>query len=79
MKLQIAGLNTGFDNTVVRPGSHEGGQSVWYFAGETFLAVDAINDPRAYMFGKKILEMGRTVTPRQAADADFDLKALIKP
>ena len=79
MKLQIAGLNAGFDNTVVRPGSHEGGQSVWYFAGETFLAVDAINDPRAYMFGKKILEMGRTVTPRQAADADFDLKALIKP
>ena len=79
MKLQIAGLNAGFDNTVVRPGSHQGGQSVWYFAGETFLAVDAINDPRAYMFGKKILEMGRTVTPRQAADADFDLKALIKP
>ncbi|MCB1415435.1 MAG: FAD-dependent oxidoreductase [Nitratireductor sp.] len=79
MKLQIAGLNAGFDNTVVRPGSHQGGQSVWYFAGETFLAVDAINDPRAYMFGKKILEMGRTVTPRQAADADFDLKALIRP
>ena len=79
MKLQIAGLNTGFDRTVTRPGSHEGGQSVWYFSGEKFLAVDAINDPRAYMFGKKILEMGRTVTPEQAADADFDLKALIKP
>ena len=79
MKLQIAGLNAGYDRTVIRPGSHAGGQSVWYFAGETFLAVDAVNDPRAYMFGKKILEMGRTVTPQQAGDADFDLKALIKP
>lgn len=79
MKLQIAGLNAGFDKTVTRPGSHEGGQSVWYFADETFLAVDAINDPRAYMFGKKILEMGRTVTLEQAADAAFDLKALIRP
>ena len=29
MKLQIAGLNAGFDRTVLRPGSHEGGQSVW--------------------------------------------------
>lgn len=79
MKLQIAGLNAGFDKTVTRPGSHDGGQSVWYFSGEDFLAVDAINDPRAYMFGKKILELGRTVTPQQAADANFDLKALIKP
>ena len=79
MKLQIAGLNAGYEKTVIRPGSHEGGQSVWYFTDDAFLAVDAINDPRAYMFGKKILEMGRTVTPEQAADADFDLKALIKP
>lgn len=78
MKLQIAGLNMGYDQTVVRPGTREGGQSVWYFSGSQFIAVDAINDSRAYMFGKKLLELGKQVTPEQAGDAEFDLKDLIK-
>lgn len=78
LKLQIAGLNRGSDRTVLRPGSREGGQSVWYFASEDFIAVDAINDPKAYMFGKRLLEMDRAITPDQAGDANFDLKSLIK-
>lgn len=77
IKLQIAGLHIGYDRTVVRPGAREGSQSVWYFAGEEFVAVDAMSDPRTYMFGKRLLEMKRNVTPQQAADPDFDLKALI--
>ena len=77
LKLQIAGLNLGYDRTVVRPGSREGTQSVWYFRDTEFLAVDALNDPRAYMFGKKLLEMDRNIAPSQAADASFDLKGLV--
>lgn len=77
MKLQIAGLNLGYEETVVRPGSREGGQSVWYFQQGKLIAVDAINDSKAYMFGKKILELGRDITPDQASDAAFDLKSLI--
>ncbi|MCB1430129.1 MAG: FAD-dependent oxidoreductase [Nitratireductor sp.] len=77
-KLQIAGLNTGYDRTVLRPGSREGAQSIWYFSGDRFLAVDAMNDSRAYMFGKKLLELKRPVTPEQAENPDFDLKTLIK-
>ncbi len=48
------------------------------FPAGKFIAVDAINDSKAYMFGKKILELGRDITPEQAADAEFDLKALIR-
>jgi 3-phenylpropionate/trans-cinnamate dioxygenase ferredoxin reductase subunit len=77
MKLQISGLNLGYDQTVVRPGSREGGQSVWYFRHGKFIAVDAINDSKAYMFGKKILELVREVTPEQAQDGNFELKGLI--
>ncbi len=77
MKLQIAGLNLGYDQTVVRPGSREGGQSVWYFKQGKFIAVDAINDSKAYMFGKKILELGPEISPSEAADPVFDLKGLI--
>jgi len=49
VKLQIAGLNTGFDKTYIRPGAQDGTQSVWYYKGDQLLAVDAmpalVSDP----------------------------------
>lgn len=75
-KLQIAGLNTGYDR-IIRRG--EGAAvSFWYFAGDTLLAVDAINDPRAYMVGKRLLEMGKPADPDAIADASTDLKTLLR-
>jgi len=75
-KLQIAGLNSGFDKTVTRAGEREGAQSVWYFKGPRLLAVDAMNDPRAYMIGKRWIEAGRSPDPAQIADASATLKEL---
>ncbi len=77
-KLQIAGLNMGYDHTVVRAGPREGSLSVWYFAAGSFIAVDSMNDSRTYMFGKRLLETGRDISPVDAANPDFDLKALIR-
>lgn len=77
VKLQIAGLHHGYDRVVVRPGTRQGAQSVWYYRGDTFIAVDAMNDPRAYMFGKRLLEAGVNVSRDQASDASFDLKSLL--
>jgi 3-phenylpropionate/trans-cinnamate dioxygenase ferredoxin reductase subunit len=76
-KLQIAGLNTGYDRTVLRKGLGDG-ISVWYFAGERLLAVDAINDSRAYMVGKRLIELGKTADPSTLADPQADLKALLR-
>ena len=76
VKLQIAGLNMGYDRTVVRMGAREGTQSVWYYRGETLLAVDAMSDPRAYMLGKRWIEAGISPDPDQIADGATDLKAL---
>jgi 3-phenylpropionate/trans-cinnamate dioxygenase ferredoxin reductase subunit len=77
VKLQIAGLNTGYDAIVARPGAREGSTSHWYFEGDVLLAVDAMNDPRSYMIGKRMIEGG--VSPKQAdvANPDTDLKALM--
>lgn len=77
VKLQIAGFNLGYDQTVVRPGSREGSLSIWYFRGNEFIAVDAINDAKAYVTGKKLLEMGRPVDRAAVADPALDLKSLI--
>ena len=75
-KLQIVGLNHGHDHTVLRPGTGEGSRSVWYYRGDELLAIDAMNEPKSYAFGRKIIEAGINPTAAQVADPDTDLKAL---
>lgn len=74
VKLQIGGLNTGYERTVTRPGRREGSQSVWYYRGEQLLAVDAMNDAPAYMMGRRIVEAGGALPPEAAADPSVNLK-----
>jgi 3-phenylpropionate/trans-cinnamate dioxygenase ferredoxin reductase subunit len=76
VKLQIAGLNTGYDRIVTR--QTEGATSYWYYRGTTLLAVDAMNDPRSYMIGKRLIEAGKSPAPDLIADPDTDMKALLK-
>ncbi|MBV0913285.1 NAD(P)/FAD-dependent oxidoreductase [Anianabacter salinae] len=77
VKLQIAGLGAGHDRIVTRPGD-TGSVSHWYYAGDRLIAVDAMNDPRAYMVGKRLIEGGKTADPAAVADPATDLKALLK-
>jgi len=42
------------------------------------IAVDALNDGRAYMVGKKLLESGREIRPEQVSRPDFDPMALLR-
>lgn len=76
-KLQIAGLNTGYDRIVTR-GPEGEAVSFWYYAGDMLLAVDAMNDPRAYMVGKRLIEQGKSPDPAAVADLATNLKALLK-
>lgn len=73
-KLQIAGLNLGYDDAVVRPGKTERSLSVWYYRGEQLLAVDAINDAAAYVTAKKLLERGAGVPKLSVLDTDAQFK-----
>ncbi|MCA0997366.1 NAD(P)/FAD-dependent oxidoreductase [Alloyangia pacifica] len=77
VKLQIAGLNAGYDKVVVRDGG-EGPVSHWYYRAGQLIALDAMNDPRAYMVGKRLIEAGKSADPEVVADAESDLKALLK-
>ncbi|MCA0929486.1 NAD(P)/FAD-dependent oxidoreductase [Ruegeria profundi] len=77
VKLQIAGLNTGYDRVVTRQGE---GQTVsfWYYKGDQLIAVDAMNDPRAYMVGKRLIDAGKTADSAVVADPEADLKPLLR-
>ncbi|APO74090.1 ferredoxin reductase protein [Rhizobium etli 8C-3] len=77
VKLQIAGFNLGYDETLLRPGTREGAHSIWYFRNGQFIAVDAINDAKAYVTGKKLLETGINPDKAVLADAAADLKQLL--
>ena len=79
VKLQIAGLNSGYDRVVTRPGEKDGAVSFWYYNKTSLLAVDAANDPRAYMIGKRLIEAEKSPAPQVIEDPKTDLKALLKP
>ncbi len=76
LKLQIAGLNTGYTHVITRQGE-AGAVSFWYYRNDALLAVDAMNDARAYMVGKRLIEGGKSPAPQVIATTP-DLKALLK-
>lgn len=64
LKLQIAGLSTDFDQIVLRGDPSEGRSfAAYYFKAGQFIAVDAVNAPRDFMFGKMVLTKGKSVDP----------------
>ncbi len=75
-KLQIAGLNMGYTDIVVRKTG--AAQSHWYYKGDTLIAVDAMNDPRNYMIGKRLIEAGKSPAKATIADPETDMKALLR-
>jgi len=76
-KLQIAGLNMGYTDVYVRKGDG-GAQSHWYYKGDRLIAVDAMNDARNYMIGKRLIEGGKSPDPALITDPDTDMKALMR-
>jgi 3-phenylpropionate/trans-cinnamate dioxygenase ferredoxin reductase subunit len=75
-KLQIAGLGTGHDRIVVRRSGD--GVSHWYYRDGSLLAVDAINDPRAYLVGGRLIEAGVSPDPSAIENPATQLKALLR-
>jgi len=75
-KLQIAGLNLGYDAVHVR--GHGDARSHWYYSGDELIAVDAMNDARTYMVAKRLIEAGKSPAPAVVTDPGTDMKALLK-
>jgi 3-phenylpropionate/trans-cinnamate dioxygenase ferredoxin reductase component len=76
IKLQIAGLNAGHDEIVVRGDPASGRFSVWYLKTGELLAVDAINRPGEFMHGKRWIGERKRPDPVRLADPSVELKAI---
>ncbi len=77
VKLQIAGLNTGYNAVVTRAGDKPNSVSHWYYHDEALLAVDAMNSPRDYMIGKRLIEAGKSPAPALISAPETVLKSLL--
>jgi 3-phenylpropionate/trans-cinnamate dioxygenase ferredoxin reductase subunit len=77
LRLQIAGLSSGFDETVVRGEPDSEKFSVLYYREDRLIAVDAVNSPPDYMVVRKALTQGATVPADRAGDVGTPLKQLL--
>lgn len=74
-KLQIVGIASPGDTTVVRGDPTSGQFSVFCYAGEHLRAVESVNRAQDHMAARRFLAQHRSPTPAEAADMTFDLKA----
>ena len=77
LKLQIAGLSTGFHEVVLRGDPASERFSALYYRDSALVAIDAVNRPRDYMAVRKVLEAGASVPRGAAADCSIELKDFI--
>lgn len=76
-KLQMVGLSAGSDETVLRGDPRLRKFSYCYFRAGVLQAMDSINRPVDHMLGRQLLAGPNSLTPAQAADPAFDLKAAL--
>ncbi|MEV6101860.1 FAD-dependent oxidoreductase [Nocardia sp. NPDC051981] len=76
IKLQIAGLSSGHDRTLVRANRELGKFSVLYYRGDQILAADCINNPLDFMAVRTALAQGAVIPYEAAADPSVQLKSV---
>jgi len=74
-KLQIAGMSTPHDLSVVRGNPESGAFSVFCFRNGRLAGVESVNKPADHMVARKLIMAGTPLSPQEAADTAFDLKA----
>ena len=77
IKLQIAGLSLGMDETVTRGDPAGEKFSVFVYRKGRLAAVESVNSPADHMVARRLIAAGITVPPEVAADPATDLRALM--
>ncbi len=79
LKLQIAGLTTGYDETAIRGDPSGTSCAVFCFRDGRLLGVETVNRPADHMVARRLVGARVALSPAQAADETIDLKKLIRP
>ncbi len=73
LKLQIAGLSEDDDQVIVRGNPDDNSFSACYLRAGKLVAVNAVNSPRDFIFGRKLIANGSVIAPEQLADSATSL------
>ena len=76
LKLQIAGLSTGYDEVVLRGDPATRSFAAFYLRAGQLLAVDAVNSPKEFIAGKKLVANRARIAPDVLRDVTIDLTPL---
>ncbi|MEO8096641.1 MAG: FAD-dependent oxidoreductase [Acidobacteriota bacterium] len=77
IRMQMAGIGTGFDQVVTRGDLESRKFSVFYYRGGELKAIDSLNCPAEHLLARKIIAARASISPEQAADESFDLRTAI--
>ncbi|MDF2638480.1 MAG: pyridine nucleotide-disulfide oxidoreductase [Novosphingobium lindaniclasticum] len=76
LRLQTAGINMGFDQTVIRGDTAARSFSVVYLKQGKVVALDCVNMVKDYVQGRKLVEAGASPDLAELADGAIPLKSL---
>lgn len=74
LKLQIAGLSTGYDQVVIRGDMASRSFACLYLRERILIAVDAVNNPRDFVQAKTLIANKAIIDPNVLADTETALK-----
>jgi len=77
LKLQMAGISTGFDEYLVRGDISSGKFSVYYFKDTKLIAVDSLNKAAEHLNARKLLSLGVSPSKEEILDVNFNLNSLV--
>lgn len=75
LKLQIVGLATGYDTTVVLGKPADRQFTVLCFKRDHLVCVESVNRPAEHMAARKLIGRSSSLSAQEASSADFDLKS----
>jgi 3-phenylpropionate/trans-cinnamate dioxygenase ferredoxin reductase subunit len=75
LKLQIAGITVGHDLAVNRGHPADGHFSIFCFRGGRLIGVESVNRPADHVVARRLLAGEAALSPEQAADENYDLRA----
>ncbi|RPD99103.1 pyridine nucleotide-disulfide oxidoreductase [Aureibaculum marinum] len=75
VKLQMVGLSTGYKEVIERVElDNDKSRSVWYFKNDELLAVDAVNNPKAYVLGRRFIKSRQKINKTKLKDTAIPIK-----
>lgn len=77
LKLQIAGLTAGHDQTIVKADEAKGAMAIYCFAKGALIGVECVNRPADFMAARRVLGARKLVTHSDVEKPDFALKAFM--